>query len=557
MSPTRAPPPDRPAADRRLRRPARCRSNCRSLAREFGLGGVDSVRAQHRRAGAGRGAVASRRRGWCPTLPPWVSVDQEGGRVARLKAPFTEWPPMATLGRSGDVALAERFARALASELQGRRHHARLRAGARRPHQSEEPGHRRSRACRARPRTSRGSARAIVRALQGEGVAACGKHFPGHGDTSDRFASRAAARRASARSAARRRVRAVQGGDRRRRRHDHDGARVRAGARREAAGDAVAAHRRPDLLREELGFEGVILSDDLEMKAIADHYAVPDGRGAGDRGRLRRRADLQRRPRHAGRGARGAVHAVEDERLPLRARRGRAEAAAAREGALPRGAASRARPLAAARALRRACSAATSTARSPTRWRASCDAEAARARRRAIASPSSLPPARSTATSSTAASRKSGGSGSSRSTTNRCSRGSGMSPGSPERARRGDSRGLARSVDRRHHRRARRLRQRAAAAAARSRRGAAGAQAVHRLQRSHVAPDVPDDRLRARRVSRSDARRPARPRRGRLRSRDRSLSGAVPARAAGRAGAAAARDRSARAKRPACCSAAR
>jgi beta-N-acetylhexosaminidase len=52
-----------------------------------------------------------------PDLPPWVSVDQEGGRVARLKTPFTEWPPMATLGRSGDARLAERFARALAAEL--------------------------------------------------------------------------------------------------------------------------------------------------------------------------------------------------------------------------------------------------------------------------------------------------------------------------------------------------------------------------------------------------------------------------------------------------------
>jgi beta-N-acetylhexosaminidase len=31
-----------------------------------------------------------------------------------------------------------------------------------------------------------------------------------------------------------------------------------------------------DLLRDELGYEGVILSDDLEMKAIANTYAVPE-----------------------------------------------------------------------------------------------------------------------------------------------------------------------------------------------------------------------------------------------------------------------------------------
>ena len=99
-----------------------------------------------------------------PELPLWVSVDQEGGRVARLKAPFTEWPPMATLGRSGDVALAERFARALAAELQGGRHHARLRAGARHPHESEESGHRRSRAGReGRGRRAAGRARSSAR----------------------------------------------------------------------------------------------------------------------------------------------------------------------------------------------------------------------------------------------------------------------------------------------------------------------------------------------------------------------------------------------------------
>jgi len=88
----------------------------RSLAREFSLGGVILF---------GRNIVEPRQVAelchdasqLTTDVPAWVSVDQEGGRVARLKAPFTEWPPMATLGRSGDLQLAERFARALAAEL--------------------------------------------------------------------------------------------------------------------------------------------------------------------------------------------------------------------------------------------------------------------------------------------------------------------------------------------------------------------------------------------------------------------------------------------------------
>jgi hypothetical protein len=88
----------------------------KALTREFGLGGV-ILFARNIEEPEQVAELSFEAAGLVPDFPLWVSVDQEGGRVARLKAPFTEWPAAATLGRSGDIALAERFARALAAEL--------------------------------------------------------------------------------------------------------------------------------------------------------------------------------------------------------------------------------------------------------------------------------------------------------------------------------------------------------------------------------------------------------------------------------------------------------
>ena len=49
--------------------------------------------------------------------PLFISIDMEGGRVARLKAPYTQWPPVKNLGDMDSPSLAFKFAQAMGDEL--------------------------------------------------------------------------------------------------------------------------------------------------------------------------------------------------------------------------------------------------------------------------------------------------------------------------------------------------------------------------------------------------------------------------------------------------------
>src|SRR5499425_1765290 len=235
----------------------------RSLAREFGLGGVilfsRNIEAPEQVAelcyDAGR---------LMPDLPLWVSIDQEGGRVARLKAPFTEWPPMATLGRSGDLKLAERFARALAAELKA--------VGVTLDYAPVLDVHTNPKnpviGDRALAEKAADVARfgaAIVRTLQSEGIAACGKHFPGHGDTTaDSHHELPLVEHPPERlrevewvpfkAAVEAGVAAIMT------------AHVFVPALDDARPATLSRRIVTDVLRRELPFDGVIFSDDLEMK---------------------------------------------------------------------------------------------------------------------------------------------------------------------------------------------------------------------------------------------------------------------------------------------------
>ena len=244
----------------------------RSLAREFSLGGV-TLFSRNIEAPEQVAELSIDVQTLASELPLWVSVDQEGGRVARLRKPFTEWPPMAVLGRSGSVELASRFAAALAAELRA--------VGITLDYAPVLDIHTNPKnpviGDRALADDAELVARlgaAIVRGMQDNGVAACGKHFPGHGDTTvDSHLELPLVEHPPDRI---RRVECVP---------------FRAAIKADVAFIMTAHVLVPSLddkpatlsprvvqalLRDELGFPGVILSDDLEMNAIAQSFAIPE-----------------------------------------------------------------------------------------------------------------------------------------------------------------------------------------------------------------------------------------------------------------------------------------
>jgi len=207
-------------------------------------------------------------------LPPFIGVDQEGGRVVRLPAPALALPPMRELGSYGDLELVKAAAHAVGVELGAIGFNLNFAPVLDVNTQAENPAIG-DRAFGADARTVMRCGVAYVRGLQQANVLACGKHFPGHGDTQvDSHHELPVV------THPRSRLDQV----------DLPPFRAAIGAGIAALMTAHVVYPRIDegvpatlsrsicasLLRAELGFEGVLFSDDLEMKAIAARWPIQE-----------------------------------------------------------------------------------------------------------------------------------------------------------------------------------------------------------------------------------------------------------------------------------------
>ncbi|HUB40246.1 MAG TPA: glycoside hydrolase family 3 N-terminal domain-containing protein [Streptosporangiaceae bacterium] len=206
---------------------------------------------------------------------PVIAIDEEGGDVTRISHQAgSDYPGNAALGAIDDVELTRSVYAALGADLAGLGINLDLAPAVDVNTAAGNPviG---TRSFGADPDLVARHAAAAVTGLQSAGVAACAKHFPGHGSTIQDSHLVLATIDAPLSVLRSRDLPPFE-------------AAIAAGARAimpshlrvpELTGELPASLSRralTDLLRGELGFTGVIVSDALEMRAVADRYGIPE-----------------------------------------------------------------------------------------------------------------------------------------------------------------------------------------------------------------------------------------------------------------------------------------
>lgn len=234
-----------------------------------------------------------------PEAPLLVSVDQEGGLVQRIREPGTRWPDMLAVG-AGSAERTEAIGHALGREL------AVLGIGwdfapVLDVHTNPQNPVIGSRAFGTTPERVSEQALAFWRGLRRAGVLGCGKHFPGHGDTrSDSHLELPVVEHSEER------LRAVELAPFARAIQEGCQALMTAHVRYPAWDATWPATLSPrivnGILRNELGFDGLVVSDDLGMQAVAATWPIEEivvqGLLAGVDGFLIREPEERQRAAH-------------------------------------------------------------------------------------------------------------------------------------------------------------------------------------------------------------------------------------------------------------------
>jgi len=219
-------------------------------------------------------ALTAGLRGAAIGVDPVIAIDEEGGDVTRVAySDGSPYPGNAALGAVDDTVLTRSVYQAIGADLASLGINFDLAPCADVLGSADSPAVGTRSFGADTGLVSRHTAAAVV-GLQGAGVAACTKHFPGHGrtgtDTHEAIAT-------------------IEGGldDLRRRDLPPFEAAIRAGTLAimpshlrvpELTGDlpaTVSGAALTGLLRGELGFTGVIVSDALEMRATRDMFGIP------------------------------------------------------------------------------------------------------------------------------------------------------------------------------------------------------------------------------------------------------------------------------------------
>lgn len=203
-------------------------------------------------------------------LPLFISIDHEGGKVNRLVKPFTKFPGNNYIGELGSPKIAFQFGIVIAKELKSVGINVNYAPVVDVDTNKQSPviG---PRAFSSDPEVCGKMGSAVCRGLQKMGVMAVAKHFPGHGDTTEdsHFALPTVNKTLEQleeielipfRRVIRSRVEALMT------------AHIFNPNLDPEYPATLSRTTLTDLLRNKLRFSRLIISDDLEMKAIADKY---------------------------------------------------------------------------------------------------------------------------------------------------------------------------------------------------------------------------------------------------------------------------------------------